>query len=103
MYEVIENLLARGVRTDVVDSDEIGILHVAGYTGNLTTIRILLRHEEPLSVTYTHPDIYGNTPMRDFEVRRKFYVQEDEKLHNRSKEAFEELLKKVNSRRLEQS
>lgn len=99
--KILRYLLTKGARTDAVDRDQMGVLHIAGAIGDLETILTLLHHEAPLDVDVTHTDIYGCTPIRCFELHRKLYVQEDEQLLAKSREAFERLLNKVNSYRLQ--
>lgn len=99
-HELIKPLLARGAKTDTVDNESMGILHIAGGSGDHEILLILLQHE-PLVADITLADINGRTPMRCFELDRKMLVQEDEQLYAKSKKVFESLLNKANSYQLQ--
>lgn len=101
MHKVLKYLLMKGVKTDVVDTDRMGALHIAGLRGDLETIFILLHHEPPLSTSTINVDIYGNTPMRAFENERQRWIQEDPEESAKRREAFEALLNKINSHQLQ--
>lgn len=100
LHEILEILLMKGVRTDVQDIDQMGILHMTGAAGDLKTILILLNNAL-FNASTVDADIYGMTPMKCFEEKRKTYVEEDENTLAQSREAFISLLNKVNSYSLE--
>lgn len=99
MHDILHILLAKGVRTDVKDGDQMGVLHLAAEHGDLKTILILLRYNKntPFNTSITDIDINGNTPMKTFDMERKMYVEEDAETFAKSREAFVTLLNNINA------
>lgn len=68
----------KGVRSDVVNVDGQGILHILASLDDLGLILILLHHNASLNVTTASAGIGGNTQMGF--VERKRLPEDDEKL-----------------------
>lgn len=97
-HEILRSLLGRGARTDVVDYDQFGILHMAASQADLETLLILLHHDGPLNASTTALNLDGKTPMGCFEEMQGpwFRAAEDRELRDKYREAFLSLLNKVN-------
>lgn len=100
-HKVLKCILKMDIKTELVDEEQMGILHIAGTAGDFETISILLNYETPISISPASVDINGNTPMGAFEIYRPEYIQEHPEQLAKSREAFEALLNKVNEYHLQ--
>lgn len=91
-HDAIESLLAVGAKTNVKDNLRKSILHIIAEDADLKTIRIFLRADPPVAVQTNEIDIFGLTPMEQYEKHIDNFAAKDETYKNSRRKAFLELL-----------
>lgn len=92
-------LLERGARLDLYyDAEKQGILHITAMVGDFETIQIIASaFENGLEYLNTEArDIYNHTPLQIFDTVRSQVISEDEATHQECRQAFLDLLNRVN-------
>lgn len=94
-HDVLRLLLERGARTDVKDVQNMSVLHLAGYDGDIETITILNLKRADGTKFYSQNDVdaFGNTPLQAFDIGRLAdHPSEDEFMRQRCRKVFLQLL-----------
>lgn len=96
-HDVLKLLLDKGARTDVKDLQEMSILHLAAYDGDLETLTILNSRRVKGTIKFygqNDIDTFGNSPLLAFDVGRPLdHPDEDEFIRQRCRKVFLQLLK----------
>jgi ankyrin repeat protein len=90
-HDMLELLLARGARTDVLDINRMTVLHYAAKFGDWKTLEAL-RREGIGGISADMRDSAGYTPMETFDQLRSIFIAEDPDTLTRSRLIMEALL-----------
>jgi ankyrin repeat protein len=90
-HDMLDLLLARGARTDVLDINNMSVLHYAAKFGDCTTLERLGK-EGIKGISPEMRDVGGYTPMETFDQLRTIYIAEDIDTLARSRMLMEALL-----------
>jgi len=96
-HEILKLLLHHGAKLHLVDTQNMGLLHVAGICGDLETIEILSDIKSDVGcLDVGAQDIFGRTPIQNFDERRSmFVINESEDTRAKAREVFMAFLERI--------